>query len=368
VRADVIRFSLPDPGDVSNLRQAIAAGAVNPREIVAVIGKTHGNGLVNDYTRGFLTQSLALLISSATGETPDVVKARIPFIFSGGVEGVLSPHYCVFTVTESPATENDEKALAIGVAFTPGLKPNDIGRQRHIDLTAGAVLQAMRSAKIQSSADVHFVQVKGPAFPLSDILASVNSGEKAASDDPGRLMGLGRAASALGVAKALGEVPEHHAVESAVARDFKLFSSVASCSAGVEVRLNEVVVVGMSSKWSGRLGIEHAAMMDALDTVGIRAALYRLGFPDAPQVPNKQASRIRAAFVKCEASRDGLIRGKSHTMLNDGDIDQQRHIRAAVGAIVASVVNDTAIFVSGGAEHQGPSGGGMIAIIAERAK
>jgi cyanuric acid amidohydrolase len=216
----------------------------------------------------------------------------------------------------------------------------------------------MCSAKIQSSADVHFVQVKGPAFPLSDILANVNSSEKAASDDPGRLMGPGRAASALGVAKALGEVPEHHAVESAVAKDFKLFSSVASCSAGVEV----------SSKWSGPLGIEHAAMMDALDTVGIRAALYRLGFPDAPQVPSEQASRIRAAFVKCEASRDGLIRGKSHTMLNDGDIDQQRHIRAAVGAIVASVVNDTAIFVSGGAEHQGPSGGGMIAIMAERAR
>ena len=71
--------------------------------------------------------------------------------------------------------------------------------------------------------------------------------------------------------------------------------------------------------------------------------------------------------MKCEASRDGVIRGKSHTMLNDGDIDQQRHIRAAVGAIAASVVNDTAIFVSGGAEHQGPDGGGMIAIIAERA-
>ena len=54
-------------------------------------------------------------------------------------------------------------------------------------------------------------------------------------------------------------------------------------------------------------------------------------------------------------------------MLNDGDIDQQRHIRAAVGAIVASVLADTAIFVSGGAEHQGPDGGGLLSIIAERA-
>jgi hypothetical protein len=29
-------------------------------------------------------------------------------------------------------------------------------------------------------------------------------------------------------------------------------------------------------------------------------------------------------------------------MLNDGDIDQQRRIHAAVGAIVAAVYNDTA--------------------------
>ena len=366
MRADVRRFPLPDPGDVSSLRQAIAAGEVDPREIVAVIGKTHGNGLVNDYTRGFLTQSLALLISSTTGETPDAVKKRIPFIFSGGVEGVLSPHYAIFTVTQSPTLATAEKALAIGVAFTPELKPSDIGRQRQIDLTAEAVTRAKHSARIESPADVHFVQVKGPAFTLSDIVADVGAGGSPATDNPGRLMGLGRAASALGVGKALGEIPDDRSIESSIAKDFGAFSSVASCSAGVEVRVNEVVVVGMSSKWSGRLAIAHAAMADALDTAGIHRALAGLGFAAAYQVPDEQASRIRAAFVKCEASRDGVIRDKPHTMLNDGDIDQQRHIRAAVGAIVASVINDTAIFVSGGAEHQGPDGGGMIAIIAER--
>lgn len=364
MRADVHRFALADPGDVEGLRRAIAAGVVNPREIVAVIGKTHGNGLVNDYTRGFLAQSLAFLISGATGETPDAIRRRIPFIFSGGVEGVLSPHYSVFTVTGSEAAGSDEKALAVGVAFTSELRPGDIGRQRQIDLTAEAVTGAMWSAKIQSSADVHFVQIKGPAFTLSEILA--DTGGKPATDNPGKLMGLGRAASALGVAKALGEIPAARAVEGAIGRDFDAFSSVASCSAGVEVRANEVIVIGISSQWSGLLAIEHAATKDALDTAGIHGALASLGFPDAVQLSSEQASRIRAVFVKCEASRDGMIRGKSHTMLNDGDIDQQRHIRAAVGAIVASVVNDTAIFVSGGAEHQGPDGGGMIAIIAER--
>jgi len=91
-----------------------------------------------------------------------------------------------------------------------------------------------------------------------------------------------------------------------------------------------------------------------------------LGFTAEPQIPSDQAARIRAAFVKCEAPRDGMVRGKAHTMLNDGDMDQQRHIRGAVGAIVASVLNDTALFVSGGAEHQGPDTGGLIAVIAEK--
>jgi cyanuric acid amidohydrolase len=60
-----------------------------------------------------------------------------------------------------------------------------------------------------------------------------------------------------------------------------------------------------------------------------------------------------------------MVRGRAHTMLNDGDIDQQRYIRGAVGASVASVLNDTVLFISGGAEHQGPDKGGIIAVIAE---
>lgn len=100
--------------------------------------------------------------------------------------------------------------------------------------------------------------------------------------------------------------------------------------------------------------------------MGIGCALRDLGFEAPGQLSADEAARLRATFVKCEASRDGLVRGKPHMMLNDGDIDQQRHIRGAIGAIAASVLNDTALFVSGGAEHQGPDGGGLIAIIADR--
>jgi cyanuric acid amidohydrolase len=364
MRADVQRFSLRDPSDVSGLRNAIDKGLVDPAKIVTVIGKTHGNGLVNDYTRGYLTLCLSQLIGAYLGIPAEIVRKRVPFVFSGGVEGVLSPHYVVFTVDPNTTEKAKENSLAIGVAFTPEFSPSDIGRQRQIDLTAEAVSQAMANAGIENPDDVHFVQVKGPAFTLEDIVASGST--TCATDNPGKLMGFGRAASALGVAKALGEIPADLAMENAVLRNFRAYSSVASASAGVEVRLNEVIVAGLSQTWSGPLTIAHRSMRDALDIDSVVALARDLSLSPGPQVPAAQARRIRAAFVKCEAQRDGTIRGRRHTMLNDGDIDQQRHIRGAVGAIVAAVLNDTALFVSGGAEHQGPDGGGLIAIIAEK--
>jgi cyanuric acid amidohydrolase len=361
MRADVHRFSIADPSDVSGLRKAISDGLIDPFTIVAVIGKTHGNGLVNDYTRGYLTLSLAILIGESTGVTPESVRERIPFVFSGGVEGVLSPHYSVFTVIPDTASVGGGRALAIGVAFTAPMRPSDIGRQAQIDAIAAAVDDAVTKAQIE---EVHFVQVKGPAFSLADILADQAAGRPSVTDNPGKLMSFGRAASALGVAKSQNEIPIDRAVESAVLKDFSLFSSVASMSAGVEVRCNEVIVIGMSSAWTGPLVIDHTTMADALDVDSIHAMVRRLGFPARPQIAD--ANAVRAAFIKCEAQRDGMIRGRPHTMLNDGDINDQRHIRAAVGAIAASILNDTGLFVSGGAEHQGPDGGGMIAVIAER--
>jgi cyanuric acid amidohydrolase len=363
MRADVHRFTLTDPSDVSGLAKAIEAGTIDPSTIVAVIGKTHGNGLVNDYTRGYLTLCLSILIGEASARSPETIREQIPFIFSGGTEGVLSPHYTVFTVVEDGAVPvSGEKALAIGVAFTLPMRPSDIGRQAQIDAIAAAVTEAVTKSGIE---EVHYVQVKGPAFSLADIVGDQKAGRPPVSDNPGKLMGFGRAASALGVAAALDEVAPEKAVESAVLKDFSLFSSVASMSAGIEIRCNEVVVVGMSSRWTGPLVIEHSTMSDALDVGSVQAMLQRLGFPAAPQIATP--ARVRAAFIKCEASRDGLVRGKPHTMLNDGDINEQRHIRGAVGAICASILNDTALFVSGGAEHQGPDGGGMIAVVAEKA-
>ena len=52
-------------------------------------------------------------------------------------------------------------------------------------------------------------------------------------------------------------------------------------------------------------------------------------------------------------------------MLSDADINYERHARAALGAVIASVTGDPAIFVSGGTEHQCPPGAAPIAAIVQ---
>jgi cyanuric acid amidohydrolase len=51
-------------------------------------------------------------------------------------------------------------------------------------------------------------------------------------------------------------------------------------------------------------------------------------------------------------------------MMDDSDINHTRMARAVVAAVVASIVQDPMVYVSGGSEHQGPSGGGPVAAIA----
>ena len=104
-------------------------------------------------------------------------------------------------------------------------------------------------------------------------------------------------------------------------------------------------------------------MRDAIDAAAARACLRRLGIdPDGDATAI--AARVVNIFAKAEAAPGGDVRGERHTMLGDSDINSTRHARAAVGAVLASVIGQTSIYVSGGAEHQGPPGGGPFAIVA----
>jgi cyanuric acid amidohydrolase len=355
------------PGDVSALDGLIRDGGLRARDIVAVIGKTEGNGGVNDFTRGYFTQSLMALLSRHLDEPAEALVRRVPCVLSGGCEGVLTPHYVVLTAcADALAAPGATPALAVGTAMSEPMPPWEVGRTAHIQSVASAVRVAMDRAHIADAADIHFVQVKCPCITAARAEAAKAQGRTVATSDPGRSMALARAAGAFGVALALGEAPAAAATEGALLRDFSVSSSRASISSGVEVAANEVIVLGNSRNWSGPLQIAHRPMRDALDIGAAVQALADLGIPAAPQVAPEDGARIAAVLVKCEPDRRGQVRGQRHTMLDDTDINAQRHIRGAVGGLVAGVLGDTRIFVSGGAEHQGPDGGGLIAVIAAR--
>jgi cyanuric acid amidohydrolase len=53
-KVKVFKIPIDSPDDVSGLRRLVEeTKELNPHEIVAILGKTEGNGCVNDFTRGF---------------------------------------------------------------------------------------------------------------------------------------------------------------------------------------------------------------------------------------------------------------------------------------------------------------------------
>jgi cyanuric acid amidohydrolase len=224
----------------------------------------------------------------------------------------------------------------------------------------------MRDAALDDPRDVAFVQVKAPVLTGPRVQDALSRGKTVATTDANRSMALARAAGAFGVALALGEIDAAQVRDDAFLHDFGVRSDRASISSGVEITANEVVVLGNSRRWGGDLVVACRPMSDALDIGGVVAVLADVGIAAAPQVSAPDRARIAAVLVKCEPDRRGAVRGNRHTMLDDTDINAQRHIRGAVGGLVAGVIGDGRIFVSGGAEHQGPDGGGLVAVIARR--
>jgi cyanuric acid amidohydrolase len=357
----VFKVATRGPGDVSGLMSLIVTGAIDPASILAILGKTEGNGGVNDFTREYAVAALCTALAPKLDLTPHEVEQRIAFVMSGGTEGVLSPHITVFTrqqVAKPPAGITG-KRLSIGMAQTRDFLPEELGRSAQISETARAVKAAMSDAGITDPADVHFVQIKCPLLTSDRVAAAAARGNKTATISAYSSMAYSRGASALGVAVALGEIASD-VRDDVVLRRYDLFSNVASTSSGIELMHNVVIVLGNSEGSASEFEIGHAVMSDAIDAPAVVSALSGVGLG----AQAKAGRELVNIFAKAEASPDGTVRGFRHTMLEDTDISSTRHARAAVGGLIAGLAGTSAVYVSGGAEHQGPAGGGPVAVIA----
>jgi len=360
VAVEVAKVEIKSVADASGLEECIVDGRMVADEVVAVIGKTEGNGGVNDFTRILADQAFRGVLMRHGSRGEDKVK-QIPMVWSGGCDGVITPHATVFARNDKTGTAGKDR-LVIGQAMSPEILPEDIGRPAMVEKVAEGVRAAMKDAGIDDPKDVHYVQTKTPLLTIE----STQDAERRGHDvfcEVHDSMGVSNGTTGLGIAVALGEIEMPKAEE--ICRNFDLYSSVASCSSGVELDCAQIVLLGNKDGAGGRYRIGHSVMEDALDIDGIYAAIRDAGLdlPERARASDLDGKLVNC-FMKCEADRRGVLRGRRQIMLDDSDVHHHRHAKAAVGGVAATAIGDPAVFVSVDAMHQGPHGGGpVIAIV-----
>ena len=337
---DIVKVPTHDPGDTAGPLEALRRAGYDPSDLLAVVGKSEGNGCVNDFSRS---------LSAAVWE-PLIPDDAIT-VFSGGTEGVLTPHVTLLTAdhTEHPGYD---RGLVAASARTPVIAPEDLGRALQTEAVRACVESLVDKLALRTE-DVHLVLVKCPLLTSTQVSGCRERGVEPVTGDTYESMARSRLASSLGIARALGECTDEQ-VEAALDGGEQVWSERASASSGAELADCHVLVLGTSTAAHNPLRGVHAAMRDAIDAETVSGLLDHV---------RAEGGTVVQVLVKAEASPDGRIRGMRHTMLTDSDLQSTRHARAAVGGLLAGLVQDTAIYVSGGAEGQGAPGGGSLTVL-----
>ncbi|MEK9833489.1 MAG: ring-opening amidohydrolase, partial [Rhodospirillaceae bacterium] len=351
---DVRKIEIKSVMDAAGLDEWVASGEVSADEIVAVIGKTEGNGGVNDFTRILSDQAFrGVLMKHGTRSGAEV--KEIPMVWSGGCDGVITPHAVAFARNDETGPA-DQDRIVMGVAMSEELFPEDIGRPAMVEKVAAAVRLAMADAGIEDPKDVHYVQTKTPLLTVEGVQDAHARGETVACEVHDS-MGVSNGTTALGIGVALGEIEMPRLEE--ICKNLDIYSAVSSCSSGVELDRAQIVLFGNRAGAGGRYRIGHSVMKDALDIDGIYDAIRDAGL-ELPERPRAEdlGNRVVNCFMKCEADPRARLRGRRQIMLDDSDVHHHRHAKGAVGGVAATAIGDPAVFVSVDAIHQGPPGGG----------
>src|SRR3954470_1994776 len=121
---EVRKVPIHSVSDASELTKLVDDGVIHADRVIAIIGKTEGNGGVNDYTRIIADRAFREALV-AKGADAEAVK-EVPIVWSGGTDGVISPHATIFATTDAEPSE--EPRLTVGFAMSEVLLPEDIGR------------------------------------------------------------------------------------------------------------------------------------------------------------------------------------------------------------------------------------------------
>jgi len=370
-RVDMFVTPMANPADTSGLQKLADSGKIQPDTLVALVGKTEGTGAHDDWGRVWADVALREWTGRFLRIPGDEVAKHVIFVLSGGCPGVITPHIAAVTREWVDVPDKDvsgDKRLVVGRAGSEPISPEEVGRMGQIRKIAAATQEAMKDAGLTDPKDVHLVMVKVPGLTVASIRDAESRGKTVVSHDltfgPEGAGVYANDAAALGVAMALGEVPESSLSDSVVRRNWDLYSEVAMTSSGGEKRHGEVVVFGNSSNSRSPLKIGHAITKDFIDAEGVRNALRSAGLHFNDGLPDEaDLSRLVHVFAKSVIPGSDQIRGQRITLLDDTHAYEIG--KALGGMLVASVTGRTTNYVSGGERnsHQGPPGGNIIAAV-----
>lgn len=108
---------------MTGLVDVVERVVLDPNTIVAIMGKTEGNGCVNDFTYGFAVATLKSYLQPLIGEA---LTRRLVFVMSGGTEGILSPHLTIFTRQDDGLDGPTRPGLALSIHHTRDFSVDEI--------------------------------------------------------------------------------------------------------------------------------------------------------------------------------------------------------------------------------------------------
>ncbi len=344
-------FSMGAPDDVQEFGRILDRLARSRVTKLAVIAKTEGTATTNDYSRSLAKLAIgeALEARGLGGED------RSQVVLSTGCEGVISPGGYIIA-----ATDDGDDTLAVGLARSPILSPEEMIADAHVGHARDTVEVALADAGLGPDEAV-LVLMKSPLLTHPEATGLPPAQRRWAG-----ISAAARGVAALGIGVALGEIASSEAKAANVLARDDLYTRRGMVFSGTETRRCEAIVLGNRRAANGganRLSISSGGIADLIDIEGMSRVVAPAD--NDPIVAARRVAgegRIVAAFLKAGVARDGRVRGRRTTVFSS-DLDPDKHMRAAASGALAALIGDCRMFVSGGCEHQAPDGGGLLAVV-----
>jgi len=345
---EITRFEMAGPDDVGALTTLLRGMDAATITRLAVVAKVEGTATINDFSRALALRAIADCFARAGCSA----QADALIIVSTGCEGIITPGG--FLITESSAKGVGLAGLALGVARSEPLAPDQMINATHARIAARVTAAAITDAKLRPE-DVALVLMKSPVLTRAEAVGLKPEHRAWANSTAGS-----RGIAALGVAAALGEIDMSDIDAGSLGRP-DLYARRAMSFSGTETRRCEAIVLG--NRPGSSQAIRTGVIADLLDIEGMAAIIA----PDSPAplataMSMSRNGRIKAAFLKAGLASDGRVRGQ-RTTIDSSDLDPDKHLRAAASGALGALLGDTRCFVSGGAEHQAPPGGCVFAVV-----